>query len=335
MNQPQIPTNQSSAPSQLSRRKFQLLAASLVASGSLPLLGNNSLAGEIGVASNRASLLNPLCQASDASLKGRIWKTLKIGMTGGVPGTLTDKFKAAKAAGFDGIEMDIPGMNVQETKEAIRESGLIVDGSVCSTHWQIRHTDPDPQVRQKALQDLQQAIRDTDAVGGKSVLLVVGHGRDGELEDIWQRALDNVKMAIPLAAQMGISILVENVWNHFMYDHDGGSDQTAEHFVRFIDELNSPWVGMQFDIGNHWKYGSMGDWIRQLGKRIYKLDVKGFSRQESKFTDIGQGDIDWADVRAALLEIDYHGWAAAEVGGGDLPRLKTISQQMDEVFKLV
>ena len=37
-----------------------------------------------------------------AGLTGRIYKTLKIGMVG-VPGPLTDKFKAAKAAGFDGI----------------------------------------------------------------------------------------------------------------------------------------------------------------------------------------------------------------------------------------
>ena len=54
---------------------------------------------------------------------------------------------------------------------------------------------------------------------------------------------------------------------------------------------------MQFDIGNHWKYGSMGDWIRQLGKRIVKLDLKGFSRQDDSFTPIGEGDLDWADVR--------------------------------------
>ncbi|MBL8888540.1 MAG: sugar phosphate isomerase/epimerase, partial [Planctomycetaceae bacterium] len=92
---------------------------------------------------------------------------------------------------------------------------------------------------------------------------------------------------------------------------------------------------MQFDIGNHWKYGSMGDWIRQLGKRIVKLDLKGFSRANNRFTKITEGDLDWADVRKALLEIDYYGWAAAEVDGGDLDRLKEISAEMDTVFKLV
>ena len=54
-----------------------------------------------------------------------------------VNGPLTDKFKAAKAAGFDGIEMNSPGMNVAETKVAIAESGLPVDGTVCSSHWSL------------------------------------------------------------------------------------------------------------------------------------------------------------------------------------------------------
>ena len=91
---------------------------------------------------------------------------------------------------------------------------------------------------------------------------------------------------------------------------------------------------MQFDIGNHWKYGNTGDWIRALGKRIVKLDAKGFSRKNDKFTKIGDGDLDWNDVSKALLEINFRGWCAAEVGGGKMNRLKEISSNMDRVFGL-
>jgi hexulose-6-phosphate isomerase len=133
---------------------------------------------------------------------------------------------------------------------------------------------------------------------------------------------------------LGVAIVIENVWNQFLYDHNGGADQTADKFVKYVDEFHSPWVGMQFDIGNHWKYGSMGDWIRQLDKRVLKLDVKGFSRAQGKFTPIGEGDIDYADVRKALTEINFHGWLAAEVAGGDLAALTSVSQQMDVAFGL-
>jgi len=280
-------------------------------------------------------LLSQLSGADENSgyLQGRLYKTLKIGMVK-VEGSWADKFRAAKEAGFHGIELSAPGYDIAEVNKAIADTEFLVDGTVCAEHWQIRHTSPDAAERAKALETLKQAIRDTKAVGGNTVLLVVGHGKDGSEEECWKRSVANISKALPLASELGMYIAIENVWNEFLYDHSGGPDQTADKFVKYVDEFNSPWVGMQFDIGNHWKYGSMGDWIRELGPRIVKLDLKGFSRKEDKFTKIGEGDLDWADVRKALAEIKYTGWAAAEVGGGGPDRLREISQNMDRVFGL-
>lgn len=258
----------------------------------------------------------------------RLFKTLKIGMVK-ADGGLTEKFRLAKDSGFDGIELDSPGFSVEEVRSAIQEAGLPVDGSVCSTHWSIRHTSPNPETRDQARRDLETAIRDTHAVGGHTVLLVAGKGEDGPEEEIWPRSIENIRKSLPLAAQLGIVIAIENVWNQFLYVHDGPADQTAEKYVRYIDEFNSPWVGMQFDIGNHWKYGDPAAWIRQLGRRIVKLDIKGFSRAKNNWADITQDDIPWADVRQALDDIGFDGWVAAEVGGGNQQRLVEIAQQID------
>ena len=321
-----------------------------------PFAGRDHSAAQHGVVSRRrfvglsagagvAALLSPASgplaigramadpTATDA-LAGRLKKTLKLGMIKLPGATLAERFAVAKAAGFDGVEMSFPGGDVAETKQAIAESGLPVDGSVCAGHWQIRHTSGDEASRRQALDSLLQALRDTHAVGGHSVLLVVGKGEDGPEEEIWERSVENISKAIPLASELGVQILVENVWNQFLYDHDGAADQTAEKFVRYIDDFRSPWVGMQFDIGNHWKYGPTGDWIRALGHRVLKLDVKGFSRTANSFTPIGEGDIDFADVRKALREINFHGWLAAEVAGGDEAYLRTVASQMDAAFGL-
>jgi len=303
------------APGNLSRRHF--LQASTAFAATSPWLAASATAAE----------------GSTGYLDGRLYKTLKIGMVK-VDGSLTDKFKAVKAAGFEGIELNFPGMDVAEAKAAIAKSGLPVDGSVCSGHWKIRHTSPSAEQRAAALQSLQQALRDTHAVGGNTVLLVVGKGSDGPEKEIWQRSIENISKAVPLAAKLGVVIAIENVWNQFLYDPNGGHDQSADKYVRYVDQFNSPWVGMQLDLGNHWKYGSMGDWIRQLGPRVVKLDLKGFSRQQDQFTKIGAGDIDWADIRRALAEIRYTGWAAAEVGGGGSQRLREICQNMDRAFGL-
>lgn len=298
------------------RRHFLQTAAALSAGAALP----NIIQG-----AHHAKASHPLA--------GRLYKTLKINMIK-IEGSLTEKFNAAKTAGFMGVEMNSPGMDIAETKKAIRESGLPVDGTVGSTHWKIRHSSPDKETRLEALKLLKQALRDTRAVGGHTCLLVVGKGEDGPADEINERSIENISKALPLAAELGVAIAVENVWNQMHYDHDGDSNQTADELADYVDAFNSPWVGMQFDIGNHWKYGSMGDWIRTLGKRVIKLDVKGFSRAQGKFMPIGDGDIDFADVRKALHQINYHGWCAAEVKGGDLDELKTISKQMDRVFGL-
>lgn len=280
-----------------------------------------------------AAALLPASLLARPSLKGRILKTLKIGMIG-VPGSLTAKFAAAKAAGFDGVELNAPGIDIKETLAAIAATGLPVDGNVNGTHWGVRHSDPDPKVRADALESLKEGLRQTKAVGGHTLLLVVGQGKDGSEGEVWKRSVDNISKAVPLAAELGVVIAIENVWNQFCYDHDGDANQSAHKLARYVDEFASPWVGMQFDLGNHWKYGPTGDWVRTLGKRIVKLDIKGFSRQANKFTKIGEGDVDWADVSQALLDIRFQGWCAAEVGGGDLNRLKEVSANMDKVFGL-
>lgn len=305
---------QSDRQAALNRRTFVAASTALIAA---PLIAAKSPAAEI----------------SHSTKPRKMLKTLKIGMVK-VPGDLTAKFAAVKAAGYDGIELNSPGIDVEATKKAIAETGLVVDGSVCSTHWDIRHSSPDAAVRAKALEDLRTAITQTHAVGGHTVLLVVGKGEDGPEAEIWPRSVENIKQALPLAAELGMTIAIENVWNQFLYDHDGPNNQSAEKFVKYVDEFKSPWVGMQFDIGNHWKYGNPAEWIRTLGHRVVKLDIKGFAREGSKWVDITKDDIPWADVRKALDDINYYGWVAAEVAGGDAERLKTIAQQIDVALNI-
>ena len=256
-------------------------------------------------------------------------KTLKIGMIGH-QGTLAEKFAIAKEAGFDGVEMSVPGTNVEEAVAASKATGLIIDGSVGNYHWSQRHTDPDPAVRKVALEKLKAGLRETAAMGGTTALLVPGHGKDGTAEEVLERAVIAVKEALPVAQETGVAIVIENVWNEMFYSVDGGDEQTADELAKFIDTFGSPLVGVQYDIGNHWRFGDPAAWIRTLGKRIFKLDTKGFSRKEGKFTKITEGDIDWPSVEAALREIKFTGWLAAEVGGGGLDRLKEVNDHLEE-----
>ena len=75
-----------------SRRGFLQSSAVAMAAGSV-------LTGAGSVMSQPFS--SNLAMAAEDGLKGRMWKTLKIGMVN-VPGSLTEKFKVVKAAASTG-----------------------------------------------------------------------------------------------------------------------------------------------------------------------------------------------------------------------------------------
>lgn len=269
----------------------------------------------------------------------RILLACKLGMIAAESGnrklSLVERLRMAAEAGFDGVDFDEAGAYTpDQVRAAVRESGVFVHNAINHAHWEVRLTDPNPQTRSRARANLEHCLRVSHAAGGSGVLIVVGKGEDGPEAEIEERCRAEIRQCLPLAAALGQMILIENVWNRMMYDHDRGPEQGPERFIRFVDSFHSPWVGLYYDVGNHWKYGQPPAWIRALGRRCVKLDIKGFSRVKNKFVDIGSEDDDlpWAEVRAALADIGFAGWATAEVGGGDVARLATVRAQMARVL---
>jgi len=141
-----------------------------------------------------------------------------------------------------------------------------------------------------------------------------------------------IKKILPLAGELGIKIGLENVWNNFLI--------SPLEEARYIDELESPQVGAYFDVGNVLRYGWPEQWIRTLGARIIKVDIKEFSLKKMNEEGLGkgfgvellEGDCDWPAVMAALREIGYHGWGTAEIPGGGRERLRKIAGLMDKIY---
>jgi L-ribulose-5-phosphate 3-epimerase len=254
--------------------------------------------------------------------------SLKCGMAQ-FGANLDEKFRILKELGYDGVELDSPGgQNKEEALAASKSTGLPIHGVVDSIHWKIRLSDPDAAVREEGLKGLLTAIRESKACGGSAVLLVPGVvDAKTNHDDACSRSIEQIRKALPLAAELGIHILIENVWNKMFYTEDGGNAQSAEKLVAYLDAIDSPWVGSYFDIGNHQRFSKPAEWIRTLGKRIVKLDCKDWG-VKGGFGKIGEGDVDWPEVRKALAEIGYTGWATAEVQGGDRAACGEILAQM-------
>jgi len=269
----------------------------------------------------------------------RILLSCKLGMIAkeveGKKLTIAERLRMAGGAGFDGVDFDeAGGFTPEQARDAVRESGVFVHNAINHAHWEKRLTSAKQEERDQGRKNIEHCLRVSHAAGGSGVLIVVGRGDDGPAEEIEERARQEMKKLLPLAASLGQMILIENVWNKMMYDHDAPPEQTPERFIRFVDSFDSPWVGMYYDVGNHWKYGQPGDWIRAFGRRCVKMDAKGYSRAKNNWTELTgpDDDLPWADVRKALAEIDFAGWATAEVKGGDVKRLTTVREQMQKAF---
>jgi hexulose-6-phosphate isomerase len=273
--------------------------------------------------------------------KRPILLSCKMGMIASKDGdkklSIADRLKMAAEAGFDGVDFDeAGGYSPEQVRDAVKESGVFVHNAINHTHWSVRLTDASQEVRDNARANMDHCLRVSHAAGGSGILIVIGKGSDGAPDEIDARCAAEIKKSIPLAASLGQRILFENVWNQMHYDHDKGPEQSPERFIKFIDSFNSPWVGQYFDIGNHWKYGQPGEWLRAFGPRAVKFDVKGFSRAKNKFVDITseEDDLPWDQVRKAIADTNWTGWTTAEVGGGDVKRLTIVRQQMEKAFGL-
>lgn len=267
----------------------------------------------------------------------RLKKAVKIGMVGGeakgLP--LAEKFALLKRIGYDGVELDSPNTHGAEAVlEAIDKSGLPVHGVVDSVHWNLTLSHPDLAVRKQGLDGLLTALRDAKAYGATTVLLVPAVvSKEVSYADAYSRSQEEVRKAVPLAEELGIRILFENVWNNFLL--------SPLETARYIDGFESEMVGAYFDVGNVVRYGWPAHWVAALGKRIGKLDIKEFSREKMMKeglgkgfdVEIGDGDCDWPEVRAELKRIGFaDGWATAEVSGGGEERLTAILERMRKVL---
>ncbi|TWT75609.1 fructoselysine 3-epimerase [Posidoniimonas polymericola] len=276
--------------------------------------------------STSARVLADISKSSADLATPPIYKAVKWGMIN-TDGSVLDKFELCKRLGYHGMELVSPGgPTTAEARAATEATGMPVHGLVDMEHWGTRLSSPDAAVRDRGRAILEQALRDAKAYGGDSVLLVPGKvsGPEETHDHVWQRSITEIRKTLPLASRLGVRMLIENVWNGFC--------ETPEQLRDYLDEIDSPWVGSYFDIGNVRKFGPSEDWIRTLAHRIVKLDVKDWGASNG-FCKIGDGDVNWPAVREALREIGYSGWATAEVAGGGEERLADISERMDRVLR--
>lgn len=283
-----------------------------------------------------ASTLVPRISLRAAAFKGRLHRAMIVGQVDEA------SLKPLKEAGFEGVETThiCPEAEAAQGKAAAEQLGMRVHSVLRG--WMEFNSDVPAKV-EESLEKTRLALRAAKAYGADAILLVPcriggmpmpepwdfdiqfdpanGHiqrvvaGDNSAFEAYIQahnKATDTsrkaVEQLIPLAQELKVVIGLENVWNNLWVKPD--------IYQNFVGSFKNPWVKSYFDIGNHVKYAPPQDYIRKLGPLVAKVHIKDFKLNANghggEFVHPRDGSIDWPEVRRALDETGYDGWATIE-----------------------
>jgi hexulose-6-phosphate isomerase len=199
-------------------------------------------------------------------------------------------------------------------------------------------TDDDPAVRAAGIKTVCRALDVAATLEVPGVLIIpgyVGLPWDPKAKPVrYDLAYERTRQALcelsPAAESLGVSLLVENIWNKFLL--------SPLEMRTLIDTVGSGRVGALLDTGNLIAFGYPDQWIRILGPRIKEIHLKDYRESAGGiggFVGLLEGDVNWPEVIAALNEIGYDGFLTAEVfpyaHHGDAV-LRHTSESMDRIL---
>ncbi len=245
-----------------------------------------------------------------------------------------EAMEQSKKAGYDGVELVVSEtgeLNMKTTEKEMRALRTMAEDmglSVCSVGawnlWSNNLVSDDKKIAEYAKDIIRQQLLSAAVCGADTILVVPGYVGTPfgpgivSYEVAYERSQEALRELSEYAAQLKVAIGVENVWNKFLL--------SPLEMKRFLDEINSDYVGAYFDVGNIIYIGYPDQWMRILGKRIKKLhfcDCRFDQAGLGMFVDLFEGDVDFEAVMHTAKEIGYDDWAIVEF----LPNYKRFPYQ--------
>lgn len=214
------------------------------------------------------------------------------------------------ASGGIGLTMDTTAAEAEKIGNLARSCGLQLRSLSTGLLWQHSLSSADASVRAEGRRVVTKQLELAELLGIDTVLVVPGSvNPETSYDQCYERSQQELKQLSAEAEKRQTRIGVENVWNKFLL--------SPLEMARYVDEIDSPFVGVYFDVGNILLYGYPEQWIRILGSRIFKIHVKDFLTgvgNGNGFVSLLAGDVNWKAVRQALQDINYTDTLTAELG---------------------
>jgi sugar phosphate isomerase/epimerase len=187
-------------------------------------------------------------------------------------------------------------------KELVEAEGI----AVWQVHSPWRHPAQDftPEDRAERFEKMSRAILGCEILGCPNFIIhpimPFGDWQDPEPEKLWDMNLEFFSRLCEVAKAHDRVICFENMPMLAL------SLSTPEQILRFIKQIDSPYMRMCLDTGHCSVFGlSPADAVRMIGKEYLRaLHVHDNDRKADRHMLPGEGVIDWEDFARALAEID-------------------------------
>jgi L-ribulose-5-phosphate 3-epimerase len=247
-----------------------------------------------------------------------------------------EAMEESKKAGYDGVEfvltesdgqinMKTTDKEVSNLKKYATDLGLEISSVGAWNLWEYNLVSDDKSIAGHAKDIIKKQIDVSQICSADTILVVPGYVGTPFAPGIvrydyaYQRAQEAISELAPYAEAAKVAIGIENVWNKFLL--------SPIEVKRFLNEINSPYVGAYFDVGNIIYIGYPDQWIQILGKKYIKklhfCDCRADQCGLGMFVDLLEGDVDFVKVMHALRDIEYDDWIVVEF----LPNYKTFPYQ--------
>ena len=170
--------------------------------------------------------------------------------------------------------------------------------------WRWPPQDSTPEDRAERFEKMSRAILGCEILGCPNFIIhpimPFGDWQDPEPEKLWEMNLEFFSRLCDVAKAHNRTICFENMPMTAL------SLSTPEQIMRFIKEIDSPYMRMCLDTGHCSVFGlSPADAVRMIGKEYLRaLHVHDNDGRADRHMLPGEGVIDWEDFGRALAEID-------------------------------
>src|ERR1017187_10532487 len=256
--------------------------------------------------------------------------------------TLFEWIELAATLGVDGLEfysgfLEDDEVFLKSVKAALERHHLAMPMLCCSPDF----TQPDLALLQKEIEHEKRMIEVTAFFGGSFCRVLSGQRRpELSREDGVAQVVRVIKSLLPFAEKHGVVLNMQNHYkdNYWKYPEFA---QKADVFVEFVNQIDSPWFGVNYDPSNTILAGEDPlELLERVKHRVVTMhasdrylkigtiedlrkeeDSVGYASRLSHGV-IGKGMNDYDKIFSTLHAVGFHSWVSIEDGLDGMEELR-------------